>query len=118
MNRWYMEESNMVVVDRSRKGAEVDDGFYLVIVEGMGDGRSGRLKVERRLGLKVRDAGESLGTVVLLVRPSKMSRLRIGRVDRGRLFTYPNIIPIKKITESNNNCSSQLHLARLYDVAC
>ncbi|CAN1765952.1 Rubisco accumulation factor 1.2, chloroplastic [Linum perenne] len=71
VNRWYKEESILVVVDRSRKAVEVDDGFYLVTVEGTGDGRSGGLKVEKGSALKGRDVGESLGTVVLVVRPPK-----------------------------------------------
>ncbi|CAN0830644.1 Rubisco accumulation factor 1.2, chloroplastic, partial [Linum grandiflorum] len=71
VNRWYKEEAILVVVDRNRKGVEVDDGFYLVAVEGTGDGRSGGLKVERGSALKLRGVEGSLGTVVLVARPPK-----------------------------------------------
>ncbi|CAN1247006.1 Rubisco accumulation factor 1.2, chloroplastic [Linum grandiflorum] len=64
VNRWYKEEAILVVVDRNRKGVEVDDGFYLVAV-------SGGLKVERGSALKLRGVEGSLGTVVLVVRPPK-----------------------------------------------
>ncbi|KAJ0015222.1 hypothetical protein Pint_20419 [Pistacia integerrima] len=65
VNRWYKEEAILVVADRSRKAVEVDEGFYLVQLE------DGELKVERGLALKERGVEESLGTVVLVVRPPK-----------------------------------------------
>ncbi|KAJ0079736.1 hypothetical protein Patl1_23192 [Pistacia atlantica] len=65
VNRWYKEEAILVVADRSRKTVEVDEGFYLVQLE------DGELKVERGLALKERGVEESLGTVVLVVRPPK-----------------------------------------------
>lgn len=70
-NRWYKEESILVVADRGRKEVNVDSGFYLMAVADNGDGRSGALKVERGSELKERGVGESLGTVVLVVRPPK-----------------------------------------------
>ncbi|XP_050221883.1 rubisco accumulation factor 1.1, chloroplastic [Mercurialis annua] len=70
-NRWYKEESILVVADRGRKEVDVDDGFYLVLTGGSGDGRSSELKVERGSTLKERGVVESLATVVLVVRPPK-----------------------------------------------
>lgn len=67
VNRWYKEEPILVVADRSKKNVAADDGFYLVAV---GDGGEG-LKVERGLALKKVGVQESLGTVVLVVRPPK-----------------------------------------------
>ncbi|XVE89964.1 hypothetical protein DITRI_Ditri20bG0038700 [Diplodiscus trichospermus] len=64
-NRWYKEEAILVVTDRSRKEVELDDGFYLVTVDG------GGLKVDRGSALKEMGVKESLGTVVLVVRPPK-----------------------------------------------
>ncbi|KAK6243346.1 hypothetical protein QUC31_009755 [Theobroma cacao] len=64
-NRWYKEEPILVVADRSRKEVEFDDGFYLVTVD------SGELKVDRGSALKETGVKESLGTVVLVVRPPK-----------------------------------------------
>lgn len=64
-NRWYKEEPILVVADRSRKEVGADDGFYLV----KGDGED--LKVERGLALKENGFAESLGTVVLVVRPPR-----------------------------------------------
>lgn len=64
-NTWYKEEAILVVADRSRKVVEVDEGFYLVQLE------DGELKVERGLALKERGVEESLGTVLLVVRPPK-----------------------------------------------
>lgn len=74
VNRWYKEEPILVVADRGRKEVAVDDGFYLTAVSSNnGDvfGSSGGLKVERGSVLKEMDVGESLGTVVLVVRPPK-----------------------------------------------
>ncbi|KAJ4719716.1 rubisco accumulation factor 1, chloroplastic [Melia azedarach] len=64
VNRWYKEEAILVVADRGRKEVAVDDGFYLVPIDG-------ELKVERGSALKERGVEESLGTVVLVVRPPK-----------------------------------------------
>ncbi|KAE8009924.1 hypothetical protein FH972_006329 [Carpinus fangiana] len=66
-NRWYREEAILVVADRGRKAVAADDSFYLVA--GGGDG--GDLKVERGLALKEMGVEESLGTVVLVVRPPR-----------------------------------------------
>ncbi|TKY52075.1 Rubisco accumulation factor 2 [Spatholobus suberectus] len=63
-NRWYKEEPILVVADRSKTQVGADDGFYLV-PDGPG------LKVERGLALKELGFGESLGTVLLVVRPPK-----------------------------------------------
>ncbi|KAI8007870.1 hypothetical protein LOK49_LG07G01648 [Camellia lanceoleosa] len=69
-NRWYQEEAILVVADRGRKEVEVDDGFYLVANNGDGNDSYG-LKVERGLALKENGVKESLGTVVLVVRPPR-----------------------------------------------
>jgi hypothetical protein len=66
-NRWYREEAILVVADRGRKAVAADESFYLVA--GGGDG--GDLKVERGLALKEMGVEESLGTVVLVVRPPR-----------------------------------------------
>lgn len=66
-NRWYKEEPILVVADRSKREVGADDGFYLVKVEDDGVG----LKVERGLGLKERGVSESLGSVILVVRPPR-----------------------------------------------
>ncbi|XP_015875531.2 rubisco accumulation factor 1.1, chloroplastic [Ziziphus jujuba] len=63
-NRWYKEEPILVVADRSKKEVEADGSFYLVAVD---DG----LKVVRGSALKEKDVKESLGTVVLVIRPPK-----------------------------------------------
>lgn len=64
VNRWYKEESILVVADRKVKEVTLDDGFYLVSKD---DG----LKVERGSALKELGVVESLGTVVLVVRPPR-----------------------------------------------
>nr|XP_043633815.1 rubisco accumulation factor 1.1, chloroplastic-like [Erigeron canadensis] len=64
VNRWYKEESILVVADRGRKEVEVDNGFYLILSED-------ELKVERGSILKEKGVTESLGTVVIVVRPPK-----------------------------------------------
>ncbi|GLT80859.1 hypothetical protein SLA2020_522710 [Shorea laevis] len=66
VNRWYKEEAILVVADRGRKEVEVDDGFYLVSVDD-----DGGLKVERGSVLEEMGVKESLGAVVLVVRPPK-----------------------------------------------
>ncbi|BAT94925.1 hypothetical protein LR48_Vigan845s003400 [Vigna angularis] len=65
-NRWYKEEAILVVADRSKIEVGADDGFYLV---NGGDGKG--LKVERGFTLKEKDFTQSLGTVLLVVRPPK-----------------------------------------------
>ena len=71
-NRWYNEEAILVVADRSRKEVTADDGFYLVAIDSNGDdGRGEGLKVERGSALKEKGVTESLGTVVLVVRPPR-----------------------------------------------
>ncbi|GMH13212.1 hypothetical protein Nepgr_015053 [Nepenthes gracilis] len=69
-NRWYVEEPILVVADRGRKDVTSDDGFYLVMKSSDG-GSSGSLKVERGLALKDMGIRESIGMVVLVVRPPK-----------------------------------------------
>ncbi|KAF7817783.1 rubisco accumulation factor 1.1, chloroplastic-like [Senna tora] len=64
VNRWYKEEPILVVADRSKKTVGADNGFYLVAVD---EG----LKVERGSALKNVGVEESLGTLVLVVRPPK-----------------------------------------------
>lgn len=65
-NRWYKEEPILVVADRSRKEVAADDGFYLAAVDG---GGALGFKVERGSALKEAGVKESLGTVVMVVRP-------------------------------------------------
>ena len=67
LNREYKEEPILVVADRNNKDVVADDGFYLAKVDGDGGG----LRVERGLALKEIGVKESLGTVVLVVRPPK-----------------------------------------------
>ena len=66
VNRWYKEEAILVVADRSKTEVAADDGFYLV---NYGDG--GGLKVERGFTLKEKGFTQSLGTVLVVVRPPK-----------------------------------------------
>nr|AVR59263.1 cyp [Stellera chamaejasme] len=66
VNRWYKEEPVLVVADRGRQTVEVDDGFYLVAT-----GHGADLKVRRGSELKVEGVEESLGTVIVVVRPPK-----------------------------------------------
>lgn len=68
-NRWYKEEKIVVVANRGRKEVEDDDGFYLVGEKGV-TGHGG-LKVERGSALKRMGVKESLGTVMLVVRPPR-----------------------------------------------
>lgn len=67
VNRSYLEENILVVADRARKEIKFDDGFYLAAVGG-GDGG---LKVEKGLALKEMGMKETLGTVVIVVRPPR-----------------------------------------------
>ncbi|KVI06261.1 rubisco accumulation factor 1.1, chloroplastic-like [Cynara cardunculus var. scolymus] len=64
VNRWYKEEAILVVADRGSKEVVADDGFYLVVSED-------ELKVERGLALKEKGVKESLGNVVIVVRPPR-----------------------------------------------
>ena len=64
VNKWYKEEAILVVADRGRKEVVDDDGFYLVL-------RDEELKVERGGTLKERGCDESLGSVVIVVRPPR-----------------------------------------------
>ncbi|KAK7344133.1 hypothetical protein VNO77_13443 [Canavalia gladiata] len=65
-NRWYKEEPILVVADRSNREVGADDGFYLVKLDA-----DGGLKVQRGSALKQMGVNESLGTVLLVVRPPK-----------------------------------------------
>ncbi|CAB4285684.1 unnamed protein product [Prunus armeniaca] len=67
VNKWYKEEPILVVADRSKKEVAADDGFYLAAVEGGGLG----FKVVRGSALKETGVKESLGTVVMIVRPPR-----------------------------------------------
>ncbi|KZV55247.1 rubisco accumulation factor 1, chloroplastic [Dorcoceras hygrometricum] len=62
------EEQILVVADRGRTEVALDDAFYLVVSGGNGRGEEG-LRVEKGLKLKESGVVESLGTVVLIVRP-------------------------------------------------
>ncbi|XP_052180032.1 rubisco accumulation factor 1.2, chloroplastic-like [Diospyros lotus] len=64
-NRWYKEEPILVVADRGRKEVVADEGFYLVAEKGLS------LKVERGSALIEIGVKESLGTVLLVVRPPR-----------------------------------------------
>ncbi|XP_043723412.1 rubisco accumulation factor 1.1, chloroplastic-like [Telopea speciosissima] len=68
VNRWYKEESILVLADREKKEVEAEDGFYLVA--SVADGH-GVLKVERGSALKELGVKQCLGNVVLVVRPPK-----------------------------------------------
>lgn len=68
--KWNREEAILVVADRGRKEVVTDDNFYLVVGGGNGSVEEG-LKVERGLELKEIGVKESLGTVVLVVRPPR-----------------------------------------------
>ncbi|XP_030534820.2 rubisco accumulation factor 1.1, chloroplastic-like [Rhodamnia argentea] len=71
VNRWYKEEAILVVADRGRKEVVEDEGFYMVAVDADDAGGGYGLKVERGRRLKEMGVEESLGTVVLVVRPPK-----------------------------------------------
>ncbi|CAM8938853.1 unnamed protein product [Rhodiola kirilowii] len=65
-NRSYKEEAILVVADRDRRDVAADNGFYLVPgVDG------GELKVVRGMELRESGVNESLGVVVLVVRPPR-----------------------------------------------
>ncbi|KAL1368696.1 hypothetical protein HN51_022858 [Arachis hypogaea] len=66
VNKYYKEEPILVVADRNNTEVVADDGFYLAKVDGHDD-----LMVQRGSALKENGVKESLGTVVLVVRPPK-----------------------------------------------
>lgn len=68
VNRSYEKEAILVVVDRGTKAVAADEGFYLVAEAG-GDGAS--MKVVRGSALKERGVSESLGMVLIVVRPPR-----------------------------------------------
>ncbi|CAI9773094.1 unnamed protein product [Fraxinus pennsylvanica] len=68
--RREVEEEILVVADRGRTEVSVDDGFYLVASGGNGIQEEG-LKVEKGSKLKESGVTESLGTVILVVRPPR-----------------------------------------------
>ncbi|KAM7526720.1 hypothetical protein LguiA_016622 [Lonicera macranthoides] len=68
VNRWYKEEAILVVADRGRKEVGADDGFYLI---SNNEEEDGGLKVERGSALKEKGVKESLGTVLVVVRPPR-----------------------------------------------
>lgn len=74
------EENILVVADRGRKEIVADDGFYLVLGGGNGSGEEG-LKVERGSALKDMGLKESLGTVVLVVRPPREENDQLSDED-------------------------------------
>uniref|UniRef100_I1NIM2 Rubisco accumulation factor 1 C-terminal domain-containing protein n=1 Tax=Glycine max TaxID=3847 RepID=I1NIM2_SOYBN len=65
VNRWYKEEPILVVANRSNREVGADHGFYLVNSDAEG------LKVQRGFALKEKGFTQSLGTVLLVVRPPK-----------------------------------------------
>lgn len=69
-NKWNRNEAILVVADRGRKAVVADDGFYLVVGGGNGNVEEG-LTVKTGLALKKSSVKESLGTVVLVVRPPR-----------------------------------------------
>ncbi|CAO2837025.1 unnamed protein product [Amaranthus hypochondriacus] len=69
VNRTYVGEPVLVVLNRERREIEVDEGFYLVA--GIDDGVEGKLKVEKGSKLKEMKVSKSLGMVVVVVRPPK-----------------------------------------------
>ncbi|KAK4773112.1 hypothetical protein SAY87_028131 [Trapa incisa] len=71
VNRWYQEEAILVVVDRRERAVEADDGFYLVAVGAGSSSWPEGLRVERGSRLKEAGVTESLGALVLVVRPPK-----------------------------------------------
>ncbi|XP_042493296.1 rubisco accumulation factor 1.1, chloroplastic-like [Macadamia integrifolia] len=68
-NRWYKEESILVLANREKKDVGAEDGFYLVSSVAADD--HGALKVERGSELKELGVKQCLGSVVLVVRPPK-----------------------------------------------
>ncbi|MED6181019.1 Rik1-associated factor 1 [Stylosanthes scabra] len=66
VNKYYKEEAILVVADRGSTEVVADDGLYLAKV----DGHDG-LMVQRGSALKESGVNDSLGTVVLVVRPPR-----------------------------------------------
>ncbi|XP_016488923.1 rubisco accumulation factor 1.2, chloroplastic [Nicotiana tabacum] len=66
----YKQEPVLVVADRGRTEVASEDGFYLVVDGGNGSNEEG-LKVERGSTLKKRGVEQSLGIVLIVVRPPK-----------------------------------------------
>lgn len=66
VNRWSKEEGILVVVDRDRSRVESDEGFYMVPT-----GNDGGVRVERGWKLNEEGVEESLGTVLVVVRPPR-----------------------------------------------
>ncbi|XP_058082918.1 rubisco accumulation factor 1.1, chloroplastic-like [Magnolia sinica] len=62
----YMEEEILVVVNREKKDVAEEEGYYLVV-----NAEDGGLKVDGGDRLKNKGVNESLGNVVLVVRPPK-----------------------------------------------
>jgi len=58
-------EAIMVVIDREKKTVEADNGYYYLVVA------DGGMKLDRGLVLKEKGVNESLGMVVLVVRPPR-----------------------------------------------
>ncbi|KAF4355842.1 hypothetical protein CsatB_028923 [Cannabis sativa] len=69
-NKWYKEESILVVANRQRKEVATDDGVYLVAADGEG-GLGEGLKVVRGLELKNLGVEECLATVIMVIRPPR-----------------------------------------------
>lgn len=74
------DEEILVVVDREQKEVASDDGFYLVVSGGNGSGEEG-LKVERGAELKEMGVEQSLGAVVLVVRPPREEDDQLSEED-------------------------------------
>lgn len=70
VNRMYKEEEVLVVADKRRKEVEADDGFYVVKSDRSGNQNWG-IQVERGHKLKEMGVSESLGAVLLVVRPPR-----------------------------------------------
>ncbi|KAI7741086.1 hypothetical protein M8C21_006488 [Ambrosia artemisiifolia] len=74
VNRWYKEESILVVANRGRKEVTEDDGFYLVSSDD-------ELKIERGATLKEKGCTETLGSVAIVVRPPRESNDELSPED-------------------------------------
>ncbi|CAI9091457.1 OLC1v1026496C1 [Oldenlandia corymbosa var. corymbosa] len=69
-SKWNQNEPLLVVTDRGSKEVVADDGFYLVVGGGNGNAEEG-LKVEKGSALKESSVKESLGSVLMVVRPPR-----------------------------------------------
>jgi len=78
VNRSYEKESLLVVVDRATKAVASDEGFYLVADNG---GDEAAMKVMRGSTLKQRGVTESLGMVLIVVRPPRDEDDRLSDDD-------------------------------------